>query len=97
MFTEEADWFAARIIVLGVRRFHLDITLAPMLHTANRRAQAFARARGLPFAAAEMRMSLHAGRPANLLIIETEHTSPCSGNIVADSLALAHTLPAITL
>ena len=97
VFTEEADWFAARIIVLGVRRFHLDITLAPMLHTANRRAQAFARARGLPFAAAEMRMSLHAGRPANLLIIETEHACPSSGNIVADSLALAHTLPAITL
>lgn len=42
-------------------------------------------------------MSLHAGRPANLLIIETEHACPISGNIVADSLALAHTLPAITL
>ena len=53
VFTEEADWFAARIIVLGVRRFHLDITLAPMLHTANRRAQAFARARAEASVAAD--------------------------------------------
>ena len=35
VFTEEADWFAARILVLGVRVFHLDITLIPMLQTAN--------------------------------------------------------------
>ena len=92
VFTEEADWFAARIIVLGVRRFHLDITLTPMLQTANRRAEAFARAHGLPFTPAEMRMSLHAGRPANLLIIETEHASSHAG-IVANSLKLAKTLP----
>lgn len=31
VFTDEADFFAARILVLGVRRFHLDITLLPML------------------------------------------------------------------
>ncbi|UOO81106.1 hypothetical protein LVJ83_08970 [Uruburuella testudinis] len=91
VFTEEADWFAARIIVLGVRRFHLDITLTPMLQTANRRAEAFARARGLPFTPAEMRMSLHAGRPANLLIIETEH-QPSQNGIIANSLALAQKL-----
>lgn len=89
--TEEADWFAARIIVLGARRFHLDITLLPMLQTANRRAEAFARSRNLPFTAAEMRMSLHAGRPANLLIVETEHTIDNMG-IVANSLKLAKQL-----
>ena len=94
VFTEEADWFAARIIVLGARRFHLDITLMPMLHTANRRAEAFARQHQLPFAPAEMRMSLHAGRPANLLIIETAHETGCDG-IVANSLSLARRLPQI--
>ncbi|WP_107928361.1 hypothetical protein [Neisseria animaloris] len=93
VFTEEADWFAARIIVLGVRRFHLDITLLPMLNLANRRAQAFAAARKLPFVPAEMRMSLHAGRPSNLLIVETECHLVSSGNIVADSIALAGRLP----
>ena len=33
-FTEEADWFAARILVLKVRMFHLDVSLNPMLRTA---------------------------------------------------------------
>ncbi|MDO5640267.1 MAG: hypothetical protein Q4G28_10420 [Neisseria sp.] len=92
VFTEEADWFAARILVLGVRRFHLDITLTPMLQSANRRAEAFARARGLSFTPAEMRMSLHAGRPDNLLIIETEHAAGNAG-IVANSMNLAKQLP----
>ena len=49
VFTEEADFFAARILVLGVHRFHLDITLLPMLKTANQRAQAFAKRHHLPF------------------------------------------------
>lgn len=87
-FADEADWFAARIIVLGVRRFHLDITLLPMLKLANQRAAAFAAARNLPFAPAEIRMSLHAGRPANLLIVETAIRPQACGGIVADSLAL---------
>ncbi len=93
VFTEEADWFAARIIVLGVRRFHLDVTLTPMLKLANRRAAAFAARHKLPFVPAEIRMSLHAGRPANLLIAETELSLSDCGNIVANSLALKNRLP----
>ncbi|TFV01049.1 hypothetical protein E4T85_21540, partial [Bacillus stratosphericus] len=93
VFTEEADWFAARILVLGVRRFHLDVTLMPMLKSANRRAAAFAACRKLPFVPAEIRMSLHAGRPANLLIAETECSMHDCGNIVANSLALKKQLP----
>ncbi|QEY26221.1 hypothetical protein [Neisseria zalophi] len=88
VFTEEADWFAARIIVLGVRRFHLDITLLPMLQTANRRARTFAASRQLAFTPAEMRMSLHAGRPANLLIAETILPVQNSGGIINNSRAL---------
>ena len=76
VFTDEADFFAARILVLGVRRFHLDITLLPMLKTANKRAEAFAKRHHMPFSPAEMQMSLHTRRPANLLIIETEHEMP---------------------
>ncbi|EGV37996.1 hypothetical protein [Neisseria weaveri] len=89
VFTEEADWFAARILVLGVRFFHLDITLLPMLSLANRRAKEFAALHQLPFTPAKMRMSLHAGRPSNLLIIETEHRFDSTANLIADSLAFA--------
>lgn len=96
VFTEEADWFAARILVLGVRRFHLDVTLKPMLDTANRRAETFALRHGLPFTPAEIRMSLHARRPVNLLIIETVLALPESGNMAADSLALARSIGNIT-
>ena len=96
-FTDDADWFAARIIVLRARRFHLDITLLPMLKTANRRAQAFARAHKLPFTPAEMHMSLHANRPADLLIVETEYEAEERGSMIANSLALAAKLPALPL
>lgn len=70
VFTDEADWFAARILVLQVRSFHLDVTLKFMLETANRRAAEFARKHNLPFTPAEIRMSLHSGRPGNLLIMD---------------------------
>ena len=89
VFTEEADWFAARIIVLHARFFHLDITLKPMLATANQRAQAFARQHNLSFSPAQMRMSLHAGRPANLLIIETELQLVPVNSLLENSLMLA--------
>ena len=97
VFTDEADFFAARILVLGVRRFHLDITLLPMLKTANQRAQTFAKHHHLPFSPAEMHMSLHARRPDKLLIMETEHEVKPQGNIVADSLAFAAKLPKLPL
>lgn len=71
IITDEADWFAARILVLQARIFHLDISLKSMLETANKRAEAFARQHNLPFTAARMQMSLHAGRPANLLIMKS--------------------------
>lgn len=92
IFTEEADWFAARIIVLGVKRFHLDVTLLPMLKAANQRAQAFAASRKIPFTPAEIRMSLHAVRPANLLIAETGHLIEDCGNMVENSMALKQQL-----
>ncbi|HGM1722471.1 TPA: hypothetical protein ACKJ2X_001958, partial [Neisseria gonorrhoeae] len=41
-FTDAADFFAARILVLGVRRFHLDVSLLQILKTANKRACRFA-------------------------------------------------------
>lgn len=97
VFTEEADFFAARILVLGVRRFHLDITLTPMLKTANQRAQAFALKHNLPFTPADMQMALHPNRPANLLIIETEHEMESQGNLIANTLAFAAKLPRLHL
>lgn len=87
VITEEADWFAARILVFGVRVFHLDITLIPMLQTANRRARDFARRHGLPFTPAQMRMSLHAGRPPQMLIMETENPGGTDEGMINNSLA----------
>ncbi len=84
-FTEEADWFAARILVLQVRRFFLDVALLPMLALANERAEAFAKKHGLAFVAAEGKLSLHAGRPDQTLIIET----PALSNAQQD-LGLLH-------
>lgn len=92
--TEEADWFAARILVLGVRVFHLDITLIPMLKTANQRARHFAKQHQLPFSPAQMRMSLHAARPQSLLILETETHFEDRG-MVSNSLQLAHSTQSI--
>ena len=55
-FTDEADWFAARIIVLQARKFYLDISMSFMLQTANERARQFA--------------SLHCKRPEHILQME---------------------------
>lgn len=87
--TEEADWFAARMLVLGVTSFHLDVTLLPMLTKANHRAEAFAKRHQLPFQAAKMRMSLHANRANNMLLIDLPHEHlPHDLGVVANSLAL---------
>lgn len=96
VFTEEADWFAARILVLGVRVFHLDITLIPMLQTANRRAAEYARRHNLPFTPAQMRMSLHATRPHGGLILENACFADADLGIIGNSLQLSHTLPDLT-
>jgi hypothetical protein len=90
IISEEADWFAARILVMGVRIFHLDITLIPMLKTANSRARSFAQKHNLPFTQAQMRMSLHAGRPEQMLIIETETQCEEDKGLVQNSLHFAH-------
>lgn len=84
-FTEEADWFAARIIVLQVRQFQLDVSLKPMLDTANQRAQAFAQKHNLPFQAAKIRPSLHAKRPANMLLMQCALIGTASENLFENS------------
>lgn len=88
VFTEEADWFAARIIVLQARVFHLDVSLNAMLQTANRRAEAFARRHGLPFQAACIRASLHNKRPTGVLLMECELAQQMLADSVKNSLAL---------
>ncbi|WP_238791269.1 hypothetical protein [Snodgrassella sp. ESL0253] len=92
IISEEADWFAARILVMGVRIFHLDITLIPMLKTANSRARSFAQKHNLPFTQAQMRMSLHASRPEQMLIIETETQCEEDKGLIQNSLHFAHNL-----
>lgn len=69
-FTEEADWFAARILVLQARSFRLDVSLLDMLALANNRAKTFADKHGLNFTPAAAHLSLHAGRPEAMLIME---------------------------
>lgn len=84
--TTEADWFAARILVLGVKVFHLDVSLIPMLKTANQRAQAFARKHKLSFYPAQMRMSLHAARPQHMLVMETGDNGHNDAGLVLNSM-----------
>lgn len=72
VFADEADWFAARILLLRARIFHLDISLNGMLDTANRRARDFAAKHRLPFTAAKIRAGLHTKRPAALLLCECD-------------------------
>lgn len=81
-FAEEADWFAARILVLKVRCFHLDVSLKNMLTLANQRAQAFAKQHDLSFTPAEIRMSLHANRPDNVLLMD------CALNITENNQSI---------
>lgn len=89
--TDEADWFAARLLVLDVKHFHLDVSLLPMLQTANARAQEFAELHGLPFQAAGMKMSLHAGRANNVLLMDLPaDTLAQNMGLLANSLALKH-------
>lgn len=95
-FTDAADFFAARILVLGVRRFHLDVSLLQILKTANKRARRFAEKHRLFFVPAEAKLSLNKHKNCRLLTIETEHEVENKGNPVANSLAFVrklHTLP----
>lgn len=48
-FTDEADWFAARIIVLRVQVFYLSFSQQTMLHIANHRAEIFSFKQNIPF------------------------------------------------
>ena len=96
-FTEEADWFAARILVLKIAFFHLDVSLHEMLRTANARAQAFANKHQLAFEPAQAKLSLHAGRPQSMLIMETALGAEDkieNINIIRNSQKLARLLPA---
>lgn len=84
-FTEEADWFAARIIVLQARFLHLDVSLKPMLDLANQRAKRFAKQHKLPFQAAQIRPGLHTKRPANILLMECALTGTPLSNIIQNT------------
>ncbi len=89
-FTDEADWFAARILVLRVRVFHLDVAFCRTIETANHRAAEFAAVRRLPFTPAKLRLSLHKGRPQNLLIMDCAlDIDGCDFGLIENSRRLA--------
>lgn len=96
-FTDAADFFAARILVLGVRRFHLDVSMNHILTTANRRAQQFAAKHHLFFAPAQAQFSLNKHKNTRLLTVETEHEIRNQGNPVANSIEFAKKLPVFAL
>lgn len=91
-FTDAADFFAARILVLGVRRFHLDVSMHTVLNTANRRARQFADKHHLFFKPAQAQFSLNKHKNRHLLTVETEHEIENRGNPVANSIQLAKKL-----
>ena len=88
VFADESDWFAARILVLHVRAFHLDVRLHPMLQIANQRAQQFAAKHGLLFQAADIRPSLHHKRPANMLLMECDLAGEAHDDMVKNTQAV---------
>lgn len=92
VFADEADWFAARIVVLQVRTFHLDVKLCEMLHIANERAAEFAKKHGLAFQAAKIRPSLHAKRPNHVLLMECALGGEVSENVYENSRILRQNL-----
>lgn len=88
IFADEADWFAARIIVLNAREIHLDVKLCEMLQLANERAAAFAMHHNLPFQAAVMRPSLHLKRPNHVLLMSCDIGGEVQQNVYENSQML---------
>lgn len=91
-FTDEADWFAARILVLNVHAFHLEISLLPMLQLANQRAAEFAKQHQLSFQAACIRAGLHTRRPANMLLMECHLPTQTHHHWIDNTLAVKQQL-----
>lgn len=96
-FTDAADFFAARILVLGVRRFHLDVSLLQILKTANKRARRFAEKHRLFFTPAEAELSLNKCKNRRLLTVETEIEAENKGGLVANSIEFARRLDVLPL
>ncbi|WP_019273046.1 hypothetical protein [Neisseria lactamica] len=96
-FTDAADFFAARILVLGVRRFHLDVSLLQILKTANKRARRFAEKHRLFFVPAEAELSLNKCKNSRLLTVETKIEAENKGGLVANSIEFARRLDVLPL
>ena len=90
-FADEADWFAARIIVLAARTFYLDTAAFPMMQRANRRAQAFAEKHGLPFQAACIRI-VRERLPDNLIAMDCALPNKTAGSLKENTLAVRRLL-----
>lgn len=60
IFTDTADWFAARILVLNIQRIEIAPHDFKTIKTAILRAQAFAKQHKRPFRQPEIRIILHA-------------------------------------
>ena len=88
VFADEADWFAARILLLNVRFVHLHTSL----QLANSRARAFAERNRLPFTAAKIRPSLHNKRPAHVLLMACDLPAAQQTHWIARSSALRQLL-----
>ncbi|MDO4434492.1 MAG: hypothetical protein Q4B82_07940 [Alysiella sp.] len=89
-FTEEADWFAARLLVLQVESVHLDLTWYAVLQEANSRAAEFAQQHSLPFQAAFIRPSLNTKRPLGVWIANCRLQGNLSADWIQNSLNLRH-------
>ncbi|SSY80335.1 hypothetical protein [Alysiella crassa] len=91
-FTEEADWFAARILVLNVRIFHMEISQLPVLKLANQRAATFAKKHNIPFQAACIRASLHSSRPKHILLMECDLLGAAHEDLLTNTFAVKQQL-----
>ncbi|EGF09956.1 hypothetical protein HMPREF9123_2208 [Neisseria bacilliformis ATCC BAA-1200] len=92
-FAEEADWLAARILLLRVRTVRAGIGLRAVLETANRRAAAFAAEHRLPFTPAALAPE---ARPRRDGLLVLDCALPCDGTdcgLIENGRRLAALLP----
>lgn len=85
-FTDEADWLAARMLVLRVRIFHLSPEQRPLLQIANKRAQTFAHQHGLAFRPALFRA--HHSKHRHIVLASCQLSGTNHANLFENSHAL---------
>ena len=91
IWTDEADWFAARMLVLDIRRLLVDKEHLPLIRTAIKRATAFAKQQQRLFSVPEIRWCLSC-QDKHICTIWLAICPKNQGNIVQNSAEIKQQL-----